>query len=300
MPILSIAVITMNREEQLRDALNSCLMCKLFSDTQFVIIDNASTDSTDIVVKDVFSNSTYSLYYEKMQNNLGVGGGRNYAYNKSNGEYVYFLDDDAIIDYKNNPDFFIDAIKIFEKNPKIATLTSQIYDKSWNSNRINIAGKMVYTGVYLCKSFCGGSHFLRKKFFEKDPYLSNKYGCEELLPSLKVFNEGYYNVFCPDLLVFHCPKTDKWNFKNSNNYNIVIKECSIPYAIKLMMYPRISYLFLFLAYSRRCKKYLKHIPDGKKKADDMVKDILIKYHIDYRISINTLIFMFRNFKLSIF
>lgn len=300
MPILSIAVITMNREKQLRDALNSCLMCKLFSDTQFVIIDNASTDSTDIVIKDVFSNSSYPVYYEKMPNNLGVGGGRNHAYNKSNGKYVYFLDDDAIIDFKNNPDFFIDAIKILDRNPKIVTLTTQIFDNSWNSNRINIAGKMIYPDVYLCKSFCGGSHFLRKNFFENDPYLSNKYGCEELLPSLKVFNEGYYNVFCPKLLVFHCPKIDKWNFKNSDNYNIVIKECSIPFAIKLMMYPKISYLFLYLAYSQRCKKYLKHIPEGKKKANEMVKDILKRYHINYRISINTLIFMFRNFKLTIF
>lgn len=40
-----------------------------------------------------------------MTENLGVGRGRNYAYSKTKGDYVYFMDDDAYVDLKC-PDFF--------------------------------------------------------------------------------------------------------------------------------------------------------------------------------------------------
>ena len=43
---LTIAVLTMNRAEQMRHAIESCLNCVLPSRTQFVIVDNASTDHT--------------------------------------------------------------------------------------------------------------------------------------------------------------------------------------------------------------------------------------------------------------
>lgn len=48
---LSICVITMNRREQLVEALASCLLCKIPKDTQFVVVDNGSTDNTENDVK---------------------------------------------------------------------------------------------------------------------------------------------------------------------------------------------------------------------------------------------------------
>ena len=42
---LSICVVTMNRANQLKEALESCLACELPIKTEFVIIDNASCDN---------------------------------------------------------------------------------------------------------------------------------------------------------------------------------------------------------------------------------------------------------------
>ena len=50
---LSICVVTMNRANQLSEALQSCLLCELPRETEFVIIDNASTDHTEQVVKEI-------------------------------------------------------------------------------------------------------------------------------------------------------------------------------------------------------------------------------------------------------
>ena len=73
----------MNRASQLCDALNSCFNCNLPKDTQFVIIDNNSSDNTENLVFDIFKENSYEYYYEKLPQNLGVGGGRNYAFSKA-------------------------------------------------------------------------------------------------------------------------------------------------------------------------------------------------------------------------
>ena len=107
---LSIAVVTMNRVKQLIEALQSCIDCIIPEDTEFVIIDNASTDDTAVAVEQFFVNHRYYYYYERLEENIGCGNGRNYAYSKSHGDYIYFLDDDAYIDTSKNRDFFKSAI----------------------------------------------------------------------------------------------------------------------------------------------------------------------------------------------
>ena len=143
---LSIAVVTMNRERQLLEALQSCVECDLPEDTQFVIIDNASSDGTESAIANFFGIHHFEYYYEKLPRNIGCGNGRNYAYLKSKGEYVYFLDDYAYID-KNCRHFFKTALEIFENNNKIATLTTQIYDLMWQKNRISHAGPEMMNGI---------------------------------------------------------------------------------------------------------------------------------------------------------
>ena len=95
----------MNRAMQLKEALESCLFCNLPAETEFVIVDNASSDNTEQLVKATLGNSNFKYYYDKLSENLGVGGGRNYAFDKARGKYVYMLDDDAVID-NANPDFY--------------------------------------------------------------------------------------------------------------------------------------------------------------------------------------------------
>lgn len=295
---LSIAVITMNRAEQLKEALESCLACELPIETEFVIIDNASTDNTEEVVKETLENSGYSYYYEKMNENLGVGGGRNYAFTKAQGEYFYSLDDDAVISPKNK-NFFLDAVEIF-KDERFITLTTQIYDEAWEDNRVENNGAAISNKCKTCFSFCGGSHFLRKSFFEGVPYIPNKYGYEELLPSFKVYDKGKKNAFCGELLVVHKPKVNKWDYSNKGNQVILEQAFALPYAIKKMMYPLIFRPILYLGYKARCKKYFASNKELKKKANKMVKDTVKNYRIKYKMKVKSVIKMYREFGLTVF
>ena len=295
---LSIAVVTMNRATQLIEALQSCVASMLPSDTQFVIIDNASTDHTEHVINRFFEENPYEYYYEKLPQNIGCGNGRNYAYLKSKGDYVYFMDDDAYIDSKCN-DFFIRAIEIFEENKNIASLTTQIYDLAWNKNRVLAGGPVIDKNVRHCMILCGGSHFLSRHFLgDTNPYFPNKYGYEEILPSLRIVDAGYMNAFVEWLCVIHNPLVNKWDYSIKNNEHLLVKGIAIPRAMKSKYYPIITIPFIYIAFLLRSIKYLNR--NQRKLAVQMVDEFCHSYEFGDRISLRTIVRMYMNFGFSIF
>ena len=290
----------MNRAMQVQEAILSCLSCDLPNETEFVVIDNASTDNTEESVDDVLKVCGYNYYYEKLSENLGVGGGRNYAYNKACGEFVYMLDDDAVVDFENTPRFFMRAVKILESDSTIATLTTQIYDTAWQRNRIEVGSVQYSDGLYKCLMFCGGSHFLRKSFFVDSPYLPNKYGYEEIPPSLRVMDAGKVNVFCPDLRIIHKPQKNKWDWGDEKNHELLVKEIALSFAIKKMMYPFVFRPLLYFAYRKRCAKHLKNVVNGERRADAIVCETIQCYPVGKKIRNRTALRMYRDFGLAIF
>ena len=126
---LTIAFITMNRAEQLREAVLSCAASVLPEKTQFVIVDNASTDNTEEVVSALKETVKYPIVYRKEAENRGVGGGRNVCYDLSEGEYIYFFDDDAVIPEAQYSVFFTKSVEFMDKNRNVALLTTDIDDK---------------------------------------------------------------------------------------------------------------------------------------------------------------------------
>lgn len=299
MIVLSIAVITWNRSRQLAEALKSCFACNLPENTEFIIIDNGSNDDTEQVVLSLFKNSHYLFFYEKMKENLGVGEGRNVAFSKCNGKYVYFMDDDAYIDVKNDPDFFIKGIQILDSHEYVMTLTTQIYDLAWKANRLTNSAPQIDDSLYKCYMVCGGSHFLRRSFFEgTNPYFPNKYGYEELKPSLRVADAGYINAYSPNLRVIHNPAVNKWQFKETSNTGTLINEIANQFAIKTSVYPRLAYPICLLAYLIRQKRHLPH--SELVRCNHVARELKKTYYFGPRIRLRTIVSMYRDFGFKIF
>ncbi len=296
---LSIALITLNRQGQLIEALDSCVKCRLPKDTEFVIIDNASVDNTTECVEGFFSRNPFKYYYEKMSTNLGAGIGRNVAFSKCKGDYVYFMDDDAYVDVESNPDFFLKGIDMLDRHRSLMTLTTQIYDLAWQANRLSDSGPVIDESIRECYMLCGGSHFLRRAFFmDTNPYFPNQYGYEELQPSLRVADAGFLNGYTSAIRVIHNPKVDKWNFGNKKNKNILIAEIANQFAIKSSVYPRGVYLICKVAYILRKKRHLNS--QYSKECDQKAKSLVRDYDFGKRIKLSTIFSLYLNFGFSIF
>lgn len=294
--ILTIAVVTWNRSRQLIEALQSCIECEIPQDTQFVIIDNASTDNTKENVFSFFEKNKYDFYYEKMVENIGCGNGRNHAYTKAKGDLIYVLDDDAYISDVNKS-FFTQAISLFNQDNRIATLTSQIYDLVLKDNRVNIEGPMISENLYLCSRFCGGSHFIRRSFWgDTPPYYPNKYGLEELVPSLEVYDKGGLNVFASNLLIIHNPKINKWAKGSTNNRELVKKEISLKLYMKVQVYPTVLTPVLYFAAFLRCFKSL----SMRETYEVLVNNQFSQTTKINKIKLSTVITLFKMFKFSVF
>lgn len=296
---LTIAVITMNRPVQLQQALKSCIESNLPEKTQFVIIDNGNSEETKGIIDEILAGYNGDVYFESMHENLGVGKGRNYAFSKASGEYVYFLDDDAYIE-PNSANFFVNCVTILDSNPQIASLTTQIYDLAWKDNRVKNLGPQIGPEIYKTYMLCGGSHFLRKSFFKGTaPYYPNKYGYEEIQTSLTIADAGFINAVTTANRVIHNPKVDKWNAGKLAD-NTLAEGMAVQYNLKRRFYPQLAYPFLKLALLRRCKKYI--VTERQREA--MTKAFsTFQYEGIFpaqKIRLSTLMRLLKDFGLSIF
>ena len=90
MPFFSVIIPTFNRAKYIAKAIKSVL-AQEFSDWELVIIDDASTDNTEQIVKSFNDNR---INYFKNQTNKERCVSRNIGMENSSGKYICFLDSD--------------------------------------------------------------------------------------------------------------------------------------------------------------------------------------------------------------
>ena len=90
MPLVSVVIVTFNRADFLRTAIQSVLS-QTFQDFEIVVVDDASQDHTCKVVHDFHEKK---IRYIKHDVNKGIAAVRNTGLLNSKGKYIGFLDDD--------------------------------------------------------------------------------------------------------------------------------------------------------------------------------------------------------------
>ncbi len=287
----------MNRAEQLREAVLSCAASSLPEMTQFVIVDNASTDNTEEVVAELKEQVKYDVVYRKEAENRGVGGGRNVCFDLSEGEYIYFFDDDAVIPEAQYGVFFTKPIDFMDENSTVALLTTDIDDKVFGRRDMAAAKTLTVGGLKCVFSFHGGSTFARREHFSSPMFMNIMYGNEEIAVSMSVLDRGLRTVYMPDIYMEHRPIVNKWNGGDKDRLNM--QGVSNIYAIKKLIYPAIFEPLLRMAYKKRIKnngitdKALIAEFDGKRKE-------FMKNHKMKKVSVGTVIKAYKEFGLRVF
>ncbi len=298
--LLSIVILTMNRKDQVIEALDSCMASKMPENMEFVIVDNHSIDGTrDAIQAYIDAHPQYDFQYEYEYENLGVGGGRARGFDLARGKYLYFLDDDAVVAEESGALFFVKPIEFLEKNKNVASVTTQIKDTVFQGNRNDSLSKYNIDGKPLTFKFLGGSHFLRKSAFDSPIYFHIRYGSEEYAPSIIAHDKGFYHVYINEIYITHKPKVNKWIDGTADMEYVLCCGTAVTYATKLILYPSLFRPVLDLAYHKRCKMYLKKYNGAIEKCNKMVKEI-VKNNCHKKIRVATVIKMYKNFGLTVF
>lgn len=91
-PLVSIILPTYNRGKMIIPSIESVLN-QSYKKWELIIVDDASTDNTDVIIQQYIENNP-NIIYHKLQVNGGACVARNAGINLSKGEYVSFLDSD--------------------------------------------------------------------------------------------------------------------------------------------------------------------------------------------------------------
>lgn len=110
-PKVSVAMPVYNGEKYLSEAINSILN-QTYSNLELIITDNASTDETPNIVKEIASRDDRVRY---VHNGKNIGAAANYdrGFDLARGEYFKWHADDDVL----SPDFLEHCVRALDENP---------------------------------------------------------------------------------------------------------------------------------------------------------------------------------------
>ena len=93
--MISFIIPTYNAEKTIQNTINSILKQSETSlEYEIIVVDDGSTDNTKNLIQELESNEKIKYYSKE---NSGVADTRNYGVQKSNGEYIIFVDSDDYV-----------------------------------------------------------------------------------------------------------------------------------------------------------------------------------------------------------
>lgn len=175
LPAISVIMPVFNSEKYIREAIDS-ILSQTFTDFEFIIIDDASTDSTMDIIQSYVDKRIMVIHNSI---NLGNYASRNIGLKKAKGKYIAVMDADD----QAFPDRFIIQYKYMEENPDVLVCGSRFY-----INNCVVEKPLTYEDIQIAllqdNCFLHSSLFIRK----------------EVISDIGGYNEEYYYSSDYDLL----------------------------------------------------------------------------------------------------
>lgn len=257
--LLSVVIITCNRETEIIKAMDSCLR-HTDRDIEFVVVDNNSSDNTESVIEEYKQKNNLDLKYIKLSENTGVSHARNVGFRESTGDILFFIDDDAVVVSNNNS---LDTVSDYLRNHDgVFACTGESLDSRYGGNMPFIRSKNDNAEDYFqIRSFVGFNHFIKKGFTDRDYIYPDNlfYGSEELYVGLSVLKYGGKIVYCSNHTVQHYPSSNTRIDRNEGIKNGHINTYVIKSYFLSGVYGRLSRIMFLLRIARFCNYSIKEI-----------------------------------------
>jgi len=229
MNTLDIIVATRNAKEKLLRAISSIYSFRPRIPFRVLIIDNASSDGTEELVRREFS-SYKNMFFLKNNKNMGVAPARNQGLRWASADYILLIDDDT--------ELINDAINIMisfmERNRVVGVVGPRMYNEKGEFlpsykrfphflapfmhrmsfipfiKKSNILRKHLLSDIEIRKPtpvdyVIGACQLIRREVLEKTGPLDGHifYGTEDIDFCIRVWMKGYAVVYHPGAEIIH-------------------------------------------------------------------------------------------------
>jgi glycosyltransferase involved in cell wall biosynthesis len=221
--LLSIIICTHNRDDLLVNAIQSVLPQLVGVDAELLVVDNASTDRTrEVCAEFIDRNPQFHYFYEPQP---GVSYARNRGYQEARGEYIGYLDDDAIassnwiqkaleIIAQFSPDVFGGPFLAYFRSPKPTW-----YQDEYGSHKITSEARRMTASEYPD----AGNLFICRQILDKFGGFDIRFGPigrklaygeeTELVERLRIQKPDCLVYYDPDLTILHLVPEQKMHFR---------------------------------------------------------------------------------------
>lgn len=230
--IITASICTYNRSHILTKAIESVLSQDFPStDYELLIVDNASTDRTEEVVKSHISSHPHKNIRYIQEPKLGLSNARNTAWKNAKSKYVAYLDDDA----KASISWLKSFVEVLKRHPQAAACGGKVI-VNWNGKSsapkwIPEKYLVLYGGFNLGNRIKqhnyapGGNSAWKVDVLKKMGGFSTRLGrkgndaggCEESLLNRLLLKNGYELYYTPRALMYHNIEkkrlTRRWLYK---------------------------------------------------------------------------------------
>lgn len=227
--MISVLIITWNRQQQLKRCLDSIPSSHLISEV--LVIDNNSDCDLGWVEKEYTNTKLIKLY-----KNYGCAIARNIGVVNCKEDLIYFLDDDGWID-KNTIE---SSFTVLKSHKDISVVVSRII--SPENEDLGIKGESRYV-----KNYNGGASLIKKDIFTNISfYPSYKRQMEETFISLLLYEKNIKIFFNRKSLMMH----EKIKTNHDNASEIYLNIINDMKNINALLHFPVSKVFILIKYIR--------------------------------------------------
>lgn len=134
----TVAICTYNRAYDLSESIHSAIRQHVEYDVEIIVIDNNSTDGTAQLVQEIQASEGVNNVKYVLEKKPGLSAARNRAIREARGEYILFLDDDAIA----SPLWIQHIVDVFESDSSIGCVGA----------RLNLSGRARSQNGFLART----------------------------------------------------------------------------------------------------------------------------------------------------
>lgn len=238
-PVISVIIPVYNTDIYLNEAVGSILN-QTFRDIELIIVNDGSTDNSLNILKEFKSSDSRVILID--QPNSGSSIARERALGVSQGEFLFFMDSDDILEPKALESCYNRAVKdsldmVFFDAVSFSDDTN-LNAQSFHYNRKGVVGEGIYNGAELMNMLLGKDLFRVAPWmhlFRKEIATENKihfypgiiHEDELFFSQLYLFAKrvGYIpEDFFRRRLRANSTMTTKFSLKNINSYFTIVKE----------------------------------------------------------------------------